>query len=59
MDARHKAGHDELYFIGCFWRHSQDAVPRVMEPSIHFTSEQPPSAMGRNACSAAIVETSL
>ncbi len=24
----------------------------------HFTSEQPPSAIGRNACSAGIVETS-
>ena len=25
----------------------------------HFTSEHPPSAIGRNACSAGMVETSL
>jgi hypothetical protein len=26
---------------------------------IYFTNEQPPSATGRNACSAAMVDTSL
>jgi hypothetical protein len=29
------------------------------EKDVYFTSEHPPSAIGRNACSAGMVETSL
>src|SRR5437660_416793 len=55
-------GHPRLYF---------DAAPKTWMPGtspgmtcvfvgpIHFTSAHPPSAIGRNAWSAAIVETSL